>query len=146
LLRCLAKYLPQNLVIKSDGEELVSEKAMGLFDRLKALLPEFNATLAKKYSMDSEDFLYDIIDTYVNSDKTENLEKMYAEKNWKQYGIDVHAIKSSSLTIGFPKLSGEAAELEAAAKAGDSESVMHAHGTFMSHYKSIIEGLSRVVK
>lgn len=146
LLKCLLKYLPEKLVRKGERDVLVSAKAMGLVDRLKNLLPEFNATLANKYSMDSEDFLLDIIDTYVNSGKEESLKAAYAAKDWKRYSVDIHAIKSSSLTIGFPKVSGEAAELEAAAKAEDEDSINMKHEEFMKHYTTVLDGLSRIVK
>ena len=145
LIKCLGTYLPEKLVRKGSGA-LVSTQAFGLIGRLKSILPEINESFARKYSMDSEDFLYDIMDTYVNNDRTPAIIKSFEENDWKRYATEVHALKSSSLTIGFPKLSGEAAELEAAAKENDIETVREQHDVFMDHYKKVMEGLRTVIK
>jgi len=145
LLECLLRYLPKQLVKTGDDEVLVSNQAMGLMDRLKTLLPEFNAGMAKKYCMNSEDFFLDIVDTYVQNEKRSLLEQIYADKDWNRYGIEIHSIKSSSLTIGFSKVSEEAAELEMAVKSGDIDTVIRKHEGFIKHYEAVVDGLRRII-
>lgn len=49
--------------------------------------------------------------------KSGEIQSLYREKNWKDYAVQVHALKSSSLTLGAQELSESAKALELAAKA-----------------------------
>ena len=67
-------------------------------------------------------------------EKQLNIQDCFREKNWKQYGLLVHALKSSSRLIGASSLSEEAAALEKAADEGRTEAITRNHGPVMEHY------------
>jgi signal transduction histidine kinase/DNA-binding response OmpR family regulator len=57
----------------------------------------------------------------------------------------VHALKSASATIGAAEVSAEAAELEAAGKAGDMAAIAEKLSQFREHLTKLIEGIRNVV-
>lgn len=52
------------------------------------------------------------------TEKADYIERLFEERSWKNYVIEVHALKSTSLSIGAAKLSELAKKLELAGKAG----------------------------
>ena len=73
------------------------------------------------------------------SSKREKLEKSYASKDWKEYAIRAHSLKSTSKTIGAMKLSGLAAKLEAAANENDILVIEENHNDAMKMYVRLTE-------
>jgi HPt (histidine-containing phosphotransfer) domain-containing protein len=55
-----------------------------------------------------------------------------------------HALKSAAGTIGAAEVSAEAAELEAAGKAGDMAAIRERLGVFCKHLAELIEGIGKV--
>ncbi|MCR5256065.1 MAG: response regulator [Acetatifactor sp.] len=68
---------------------------------------------------------------YVNS--------LFADENWKDYTIQVHAIKSTMMSIGAVNLSGMAKDLEMAGKHDDPAYIRENHGAMMAEYKRVID-------
>jgi HPt (histidine-containing phosphotransfer) domain-containing protein len=64
--------------------------------------------------------------------------------DWKNYGILVHAVKSTSKMIGAAALSETAAMLEAAAKRGDAECIRKEHPGMMEMYGRTADMLKEV--
>ena len=69
------------------------------------------------------------------AEKAEQLQRFYEEGQWKDYSILVHAVKSSSATVGAERLAEEAAKMEAAAKAEDTEVLRGGHGPLLAEYR-----------
>ncbi len=67
-------------------------------------------------------------------DKAERLQQYYDAADWKNYAVLIHALKSTSGTIGAARLSYLAAHLEQAAKDGDADAVRSEHGEMLSLY------------
>ncbi|MGN0608279.1 MAG: Hpt domain-containing protein, partial [Oscillospiraceae bacterium] len=67
------------------------------------------------------------------------IEKLFNEKDWKNYVIEVHALKSSSLTIGSKQLSELAKELELSGKAGNYGVIEEKNGELLALYKKVTE-------
>ena len=65
--------------------------------------------------------------------------KGYSDRNWDEYRIAVHTVKSKSLTIGAVSLSENAKAMEAAAKEGDSEYIDANHASLISQYRQVTE-------
>ena len=77
----------------------------------------------------------------------EKIERFYQEKDWKNYTILVHALKSSMLSIGAVPLSGMAKELEHAGKEQDEGFILHHHEAMMKEYERVLvmlEGDERI--
>lgn len=62
----------------------------------------------------------------------------YEEKDWKNYAVVAHAIKSTSRTIGAMKLSEIAFKEEMAAKAADESVINQYHQALLSEYERVL--------
>lgn len=67
-------------------------------------------------------------------------------KDWDNYRILVHALKSTSLTIGAVALSEEAKALEMAAKDEDVDYILSHHQEVMEKYTGLLNVLRKVLK
>jgi HPt (histidine-containing phosphotransfer) domain-containing protein len=148
----LARWLPQDKLLFQEGEtkpvttevneedtartrllfelrmikELDTEKGLyyfqGEFDGYKTALRQFCRTLGAELAL---------------------ADKGLAEKNWKIYAGQVHALKGVLATLGAAELSNESKRLEFAAKLADKSLCVNNHGKFkealLSFEKSLKE-------
>lgn len=77
----------------------------------------------------------------------DKIQKCYDKKDWKNYTIFVHALKSGMINIGVKKLYGLAKELELAGKRDDEKFILEHHDAMIREYARILEllGESRTV-
>ena len=71
----------------------------------------------------------------------EKLQNCYQQKDWKNYTIYVHALKSSMKSIGADKLSEMAKQLEAAGKEENTSVICKQHDKMIEEYKRILHML-----
>ena len=69
---------------------------------------------------------------------------MYDSADWENYAIKVHALKSTSLTIGAEDLSAQAKELELAGKRGDAKFIQAHHSALLCAYDEICEQIAGI--
>ena len=74
--------------------------------------------------------------------KRDEIISLYEDANWKDYAIKVHALKSTSLTIGAEELSAQAKALEMAGKSGDVEYIHENHAALLRMYEEICESIA----
>ena len=113
--RVLRTYLPKEYM------EAPPQTNYGSNDRRKggkAPLIDFDKGLS--YIGGNEEAYRDILFLYAkkSGEKIQRIARLYEERDLQNYVIEVHALKSTSLSIGAVKLSEAAKELEAAGKAG----------------------------
>ncbi len=103
----------------------------------------FNVTDAMGYCMHDWDFYKEMMESFIDSEpeKKEAIKKFYSERNWNDYKIQVHSLKSSARTIGADKLSEMALEQEMAAKELDAETIDAGYEAMMGEYSSVIDFL-----
>ena len=116
------------------------EKESSLIDKLDFLDTEVGLS----YCLD-EDTYRSILETYIEEDKTEDIAKFYEGKNWDDYRILVHAVKSTSLYIGAVPLSEKAKALENACIEEDWDYVNGNHGEMIENYKSLLAEVRKVL-
>ena len=160
LLNIILKYLPKNLI--HINEDTISENNICItaseleinnqnnntyeskFDLINKL-PEIDAAIGLEYCMNDEEFYLEIIGDYTNENKNTELTKYFVAKDWENYRIVIHALKSTSLTIGATDLSGQAKALEMAIKEGDIKYVIVNHSKVMEQYQTLIEKLKNIL-
>jgi hypothetical protein len=96
--------------------------------------------------MDSREFYLDTLDGYVEADKVVPIKAAFIEKRWEDYRVNVHAVKSASLTIGAQMLSEKAKALEFAARDGDTDYIMRSHDAFIEDYTRCLAGVEEILK
>ena len=87
-----------------------------------------------------------IITEYAKSakERCDNLEKNLNTKNWHDYGIYAHSLKSASRMIGAADLSQVAARLEKAANIQDDATIQSLHGSMMDRYAAVTAAINSV--
>lgn len=142
LEKMLIKYLPGDKVEITTDEKSIrndnSKKDDSYFAELTKVGVDINSGMT--FCGGDIEMYKTILDAFVKEEKTKapNILKSYEDKNWKDYGIYVHSLKSTSRTIGADKLSELAAMSEAAAKGGDIDTINKNHNQIMEMYAELV--------
>ena len=97
------------------------------------------------YTSGNKDVYYEILEMFVQDgiEKIEQLNSYVENEDWKNYIIKVHALKSTSLTIGAVMLSEFAKKLELAGKSEDFGIIRKENKNLLKLYNEVIsEGRS----
>ncbi|GFI62319.1 signal transduction histidine-protein kinase BarA [Clostridiales bacterium] len=98
-----------------------------------------NVELGLNYCGGDNDFFREMLRLFRDQNKTKKAEiiSLYEDHNWEDYTVKVHALKSSSLTIGAETFSAQAKEMELAGKRGDMDFIHGHHSALLCAYDEI---------
>lgn len=119
---------------------------MTFIEKIESILPEIDIETGIMYCGDDEELFEEVVGEFVEGEMTASIEKNFKNQNWKDYQIEVHAVKGTSLTIGAQKLHEEAADIEQSVKNEDVDFAMKHHRVFMEHYEDVLEGLKKCIE
>lgn len=143
----IRKYLPAELVLDKEEqppiEELVKEEKEASF---LAGLSFLDVASGLAYCAGSEEFYREMLQSYLDNSKYEEIRKFYGMEDWENYRILVHALKSTSLSIGATEFSNQAKELELAAKEGRIEDIRKGHEDMMGCYGRLLKQIQNAVE
>ena len=152
----LKKYLDVNLYSKPDADhskpdaqvnsnpvDSQSGKDRNVLQCLKEM-PELDVQTGLKYCMD-EEIYQEMLYEYIKADNVEAIDKLFAAQDWKNYITAVHALKSTSLTIGAVSLSESAKALEFAGKDEKIDYIEDNHKAVMEQYQSLLDKLRNIL-
>ena len=107
----------------------------------------FNIEGAHSYTMDDDEFYLELLETYVNgaSEKEESIRKFHDEKDWKNYQITVHGLKSSSRTIGADHLADLAYEQELAAKEENVSTIDEGVDKLLEEFRKVTKDIEGAI-
>ena len=91
-----------------------------------------------------EELLSDFVSGYEG--KKKELDGSLMVRDWHEFEVKIHALKSTAKTIGAMELSGMAFELEEAADKLDEDRIRNGYPVFMSEYTQMAEGIGVVLK
>ena len=93
-----------------------------------------------EYAGGSEEIYLDILNVFIRKgdEKHEKIAKLFAEKNWHDFTIEVHALKSAALSCGCVGLSERAKHIELACKANDIDVALKETEPLLAMYKDVI--------
>ena len=82
----------------------------------------------------------EILEQYCRNgnDHIAKIERLFEEKDWKNYTIEVHALKSMMMSVGALPLSEQAKQLELAGKRGDVTWITVSHASVMNEYVRVL--------
>ena len=91
------------------------------------------------YCAGDEDFYREMLRLFSaqGEEKRTEIAALYESADWTDYAIKVHALKSTSLTIGAEALSAQAKELELAGKRGDVDFIRAHHHALLSAHEEL---------
>lgn len=147
LEQTVLKYLPKELVQKRKASEektwqsVIPEKKITWLERLCFI----NTKDGLMYCRDDEALYKEVLKSYIKEGKNAKLTELYKQSDWKNYCIEVHGIKGSSVAIGADEIARRAKRLEFAVKEDDIAYVRAQHGKFMHEYRSLVAKLEEVL-
>ncbi len=103
-----------------------------------------NVQLGLDYCCGEEEFYLEMLQMFCSQaeEKKEELIALYESSNWKDYTVKVHALKSTSMTIGAERLAEQAKLLEQAGKKGNIGYIHHDHPNLMRLYDEVCETIA----
>lgn len=103
-----------------------------------------NVELGLEYCSGDEEFYREMLRMFYaqSGDKRAEIVSLYESANWTDYAVKVHALKSTSLTIGAEALSAQAKELELAGKRGDIDFVREHHPALLRAYEALCSNIA----
>ena len=136
--RALKNWLPEELIISS-SQDYEEEEVAAIATEKDSL--HINHDKGLGYAGGSKEVYLEVLDVYARNGKKgrESLDKRFTEKDWEHYVIEVHALKSSSLSIGAEVLSELARELEFAGKDGKYEIIEEKQEELSKLYGEVLE-------
>ncbi|MCR5733251.1 MAG: response regulator [Lachnospiraceae bacterium] len=146
----LLKYLPQEKIKKTESmsggtPDPVKPKQYNLKPDASVLTKEH--IIDRKAGLElceGDEELYGMILATFSEEspeRAEAIEKNYKERNWKEYGVYVHSLKSSAKMIGAIELSDIAKRMETAALDGRTDEIEKDHNIMMDMYHKVMEEL-----
>lgn len=138
--RVLRSYLPKEYM------QAPSSRSYGGNDRRKRIQnrevsPMFDPDKGLSYTGGDGETYREILALYVKkgAEKREQIDSLFNSKDWKNYIIEVHALKSTSMSIGAIRLSELAKELESAGKAENYGVIERKNGELLKLYGELID-------
>ena len=147
----LKKYIPSERIIVQTEEEIgketeknnkkESDVVIKAADSLEGLI---DIQTGINYSGGVYEDYIDVIRLYYNSgvEKKQQMQKLFEDKDWNDYTIMVHALKSTSLGIGAKELSEMAKEQEKAGKENNTEYLLAHHNLLMETYATVLDAIA----
>lgn len=137
LERVLRQFLPENRICEGTPAPL-PEKPADV--RHLPVLEGINTELGIHYCNDSTEDYLDVLRVYcdIGTARIEELRRCCRQGDWAQYTILVHAVKSTSLSIGAVTLSELAEALENAGKNQDGETIRAGNEDMLAEYSRIL--------
>lgn len=101
--------------------------------------------LGLTYVGDEEEIYGEVLQIYVDTapEKLALIKQLLQEEDWKNYIIEVHALKSTSLNIGASVLSARAKELEFAGKEENYQIIYENTDEVLEMYREVVEECKR---
>ena len=105
-----------------------------------------NVQLGLEYCCGEDDFYIEMLLMFRSQsvDKKAEIINLYETANWADYTVKVHALKSTSLTIGAERLAEQARVLEQAGKQGNIEYIRHCHHELLRLYDEVCETIDQL--
>jgi len=123
LLAKIRQYLPKQLLDDT---------------KTKTLADFVDKETGMQYCCNNEEFYREMLRSYLNNNRLEEIRMYFSEEKWEEYRIAVHALKSTSLSIGAVAISEAAKELELAAKENRIEDITKTHAEVMAEYEYLL--------
>lgn len=160
LEKAMAKFLPQDKVEYSEEKVLVIEKnePEKELEMSEKTMDDLTEEVFRKKSFIDLDYGLEccagMLDLYAQAalgfvgrdNKLDVLEEYFEAKDWDNYRVNIHAVKSSSLLLGIKELSEHAKSLEMAIKEGNPEYVLLHHKEVMEEYLDISSELNAIME
>ena len=139
--KILRKWLPKKYV-KTFNNEMQGNALASIAENICIDCSEYiDISAGLKYAGNREEMYFEVLQSYIEKgqEKIDSLDNMLKMKDWHNYTINVHALKSTSKTIGAVKLSELAAMLENAGKTGEYSIIESEHMQMIELFMRVLD-------
>ncbi len=145
LHRALSKWIPGTL--KQHIDEEVEEVLITEDDLAEIYMREVDVRKATERKGGGLDDYLDLLELFLmeGKEKLKLIRRLALEKDYHNYDIETHALKSAAANIGADKLSEEAKQHEFAAKEGRYEFIDENAEQLLDHYAALLSEVKRVL-
>ena len=150
LERMLLDFIPKNKIsyIDTNVVDVTAPDVSSLTANASDtdILQHMDVALGMKNCGGTLDDYYQVMDVVLKygEKRLAKLNKLIAEKDYVNYTIDVHALKSTAANIGAMELSQMALEHEQAGKTGDFEFIEANYGKLLALYEIVLNEIAEV--
>ncbi|MBQ6806968.1 MAG: response regulator [Lachnospiraceae bacterium] len=161
----LLQYLPEELIIKEripiakqDNQDAKAEENIRTEETKKEesskekqavpAVDEIDQARGMTYCANDKGMYYELLQMFCDQNviNTEKLEKYYEDKNWTDFSVLTHAIKSTSLGIGATVFSEMAKQQEFAGKENREDFILETRDEFMNAYRTVKEKIQSILQ
>lgn len=138
----LQKYIPDELIEGADDEK-TEEESQETTQENAFRSYYIDLSVGMQYSAGSDEMYRKFLQMYcsMKDERIEKLQGSFQSQDWKNYTVYVHALKSTSLSIGGKELSELAAKMEQAGKKVETDFLMQNHKKLMELFElTVAEG------
>lgn len=148
LHQCLCHWVPQAKKQFTDEDVLAEESTVTLDDLSDIFLKGINIAEALKRHNGTLDEYLELLHLFYldGSKKIKLLQELQAKKDFENYRIEVHALKSDAANLGAMSLSNAAKNLEDAAKNDDIEYIDAQTPNLLSQYVSLLTEIKALLQ
>lgn len=145
----IKKFLPEEMIKEMPVTAPAPEEKKGSLRRKRSIMERLGEFLdtatGLTYCCEDEGFYVSMLETYLENSRLEDMKSFFEQRDFDNYRITVHSIKSTSLTIGAAELSGEAKGLEMAQKSGDIGYIEENHQRVYEMYGEMLQKIKAVL-
>lgn len=138
--RILKNWLPHELIkAPTSDAQYVGENCRAALTDGSGESDMFSPEAGIFYTGGDVEAYLEILEMYVtkSGQKRKYIRELFDTKSWKNYIIEVHALKSTSLTVGSKTLSELAKELELSGKAGNYKPIEEKNEYLLQMYEKV---------
>lgn len=130
---------------EDSAPQKVKDSTSDVVARLKTA--GINTAAAMSYCRNDKVFYMQLLEKFVldAAYKAEEIEGFFREKDYENYRIQVHSLKSTSRMMGADGLSQMAKDLESAAKESDITYIEAHHGEMLESYRETVRSIREVI-
>lgn len=130
--------------LSGEGDKSGGEAAELVLSYGSLVRAGINVGMGLDYCGGEESFYLEMLRMFRDQEeeKRQEIISLYEEGKWSEYAIKVHALKSTSLTIGAEALSDRAKALEQAGKKGDEEFIRENHPRLLEMYQDVCRSIA----
>jgi len=144
----LCKFIPKEKIVFSEGVETDAEQEQNEdITYLKETMPSIDVDLGISHCGGNvENYLKVLEITYKYGEKQlAELNQLWTDKEYKNYNIKVHSLKSTTLNIGASEVSAEARKQEEAGIRGNQEYIGQNIERLTRDYKKVLNEIQTVL-
>jgi len=146
LEKLLVQIVPRSKIVGNGGEGK-SGQGMYTFDNpLEDMLPQVNVAAGLSHCNEDMSLYMDILHLLYDAaeEQLTSLYTLWGQKNYPDFIIEIHSIKTQLLNIGYSLLAQDAKALEMAGKENRLEYIEEHLDTFVNAYKELMKQLENV--